>query len=123
MSRIYGNRCQQRVELAIAVILCVFEGLVIQLRESKNADTIVGEFWTKLLVPATVLSTHEAVRLLGNLLQLFGGRDSVNSGIGVAVFKALQQARNPDFEEFVEVAGGDREKFYALKKRIRFVEG
>ena len=41
----------------------------------------------------------------------------------MAVFELLQQAADPDLEEFIKVAGGDREKFDALEQRIADIGG
>jgi hypothetical protein len=36
----------------------------------------------------------------------------------VAVFELLQQAADPDFEKFVQVAGGDGKKLHPFEQRI-----
>src|SRR4030088_3334154 len=43
---------------------------------------------------------------------------AVGSGGGVAVFEWLQQAAYPDLKAFVQIAGGDGQKFHAFKQRI-----
>src|SRR5450631_1707414 len=56
-------------------------------------------------------------RVVDQFPLLHHGEPTWSGGV-VAVFELLQQAADPDFKEFVQVAGGDGEKFYALKQRI-----
>ena len=41
----------------------------------------------------------------------------------MAVFELLQQAAYPDFKEFVQIAGGDGEKFHAFEQRVAEIPG
>src|SRR3981081_948902 len=43
---------------------------------------------------------------------------AVGSGGVVAVFELLQQAAYPDLKEFVQIAGGNSQKFHPFKQRI-----
>ena len=44
------------------------------------------------------------------------------SGV-VTVFELLQQAADPDLKEFVQIAGGDGQKFNAFQQRIAEIPG
>ena len=39
------------------------------------------------------------------------------------MFHLLQQPRDPYFDEFVEIAGRDRQELYPFQQRIAFVQG
>src|SRR5258708_21200751 len=49
--------------------------------------------------------------------------ETVGSGGVVAVFELLQQAAYPDLKEFVEITGGDGQKFHAFEQRIAEIPG
>ena len=49
-------------------------------------------------------------------------RQAVGPGLAFALFGLLQQAGQADFHEFVQIAGGDGQKFHALEKGIVGVE-
>src|ERR1700724_2996860 len=49
--------------------------------------------------------------------------ETVGSGGVVPVFKLLQQAAYPDLKEFVQIAGGDGQKFHAFEQRIAEIAG
>ena len=51
------------------------------------------------------------------------GRSAVGVGLGVAVFNALHQAGLADFDEFVEIAGGDGQELDPLEQGIGGVLG
>ncbi len=41
----------------------------------------------------------------------------------MAVFELLQQAAHPDLKKFVQIAGGDSQKFHAFEERIAKIPG
>src|SRR5260370_27202689 len=49
--------------------------------------------------------------------------EAVGSGGVMAVFELLQQAAYPDLKEFVEITGGDGQKFHAFEQRIAEIPG
>ena len=54
----------------------------------------------------------------GQFLENFAGRAAVGARLAIAVFDLLQHACQADFDELVQIAGGDGEKFHPLEQRI-----
>ena len=83
----------------------------------------LGHGGHKLFAPAVVLIFDEFVdgrRELARALRAGPGR---RVPLRLALLRLLQQAGHADFHEFVQIAGGDGQKFDALEKRIAGVEG
>jgi len=117
------ERDAPRVELALAVAGDESLGRGIELVQAQHANPLLHQRGTQLLVPAAVLALHRLVDEAGERVALLDGRHAVRTGLGVAVLDALQQARHPDFEEFVEVRGGDGEELDPLQQRVALVLG
>src|ERR1035438_5920074 len=58
------------------------------------------------------------MRRLFDQLPLLHHSEAIGSHGVVAVFELLQQATDPDFEELVQIAGGDSQKFHAFEQWI-----
>lgn len=89
-------------------------------------DVLGFERWEELLVPADVLVADKNFDAFGEAVEALLLGDAIvywADGLVVAVFNALQDSGHADFDEFVEVAGGDGEELYALKERIGVVLG
>src|SRR4029077_14663961 len=74
------------------------------------------------VAPAGVLIFHEIVDVGGELGESFAGREAVGAGVHASLLGLLEKPRDADFDELVEIAGGDGEEFYALKERVGGVE-
>ena len=126
MRRIDGDRRQQRIQLAIAVVGDKRALLGRQVLHADDANSLVRQRRPQGEIPAAILIAHEVVRQLRDQLCFLTWRAAVGAGFGVAVFNALHQAADADFEELVEVARRDGEKLHPLQKRIarvlRFLE-
>lgn len=58
---------------------------------------------------------------LRNVLQFFFDGEPIRADALGAMFDLLKKAGDADFDEFVEIVGGDGQKFDAFKKRIAVV--
>ena len=123
MRRIDGYRREQRVQFPFAVVADEIAGRLVQLIESQDADAVLRERRTELLVPAVRLRGDELVRLPRQFAALVLRRQAVGAGLGVAVFDPLQQAGHADLEELIQIAGGDGQELDPLQHGIALVLG
>ena len=77
--------------------------------------------WQQVRIPAFILGCHELVHGLRDMVQLFCGGQAVGADVLRAMFDILQETRNANFHEFVQIVGGDGQEFYAFEQRIAAV--
>ena len=118
MRRIDGDRSEQRVQLAIAIVGDKRALFRRQVLHADHADALVRQRRPQGKIPAAILVAHELVRELRDQLRFLLRRAAVGAGFGLAVFNALHQATHADFEELVQIAGGDGEELHPLQQRI-----
>ena len=118
MCGIDGDRRQQRIEFPFAVVVDERQCLVIQFVDAEDANSLLGQFRraSRSFQQEYCSSTNSWVGAIDQFPLLDHGQ-AVGRGRVVAVFQLLQQAADPDFEEFVEIAGRDRQEFHALEQR------
>ena len=104
MRRIDGDRREQRIQLAIAVFGNKRTLLRREVFHADHANALVRQRGPQRKIPAAILIAHEIVRELRDQLRFLRGRAAVRTGLGLAVFNALHQAANADFEKLVQIA-------------------
>ena len=80
----------------------------------ENADSGSVELGAQLRVPAAILLANEGVDIFAEVVERLLRGEAVESRFFVAVFNSLQHAGDTDFDEFIEVAGGDGEELDPL---------
>jgi len=123
VGRINRDRREQWIKLPFTVIVDESQGLVVQLVDTQHANSLLCQFRPQALVPAGILLIHKFVGGAVNQLPLFHHRQSIGSGEVMPVFQLLQQTADPDLEKFIQIAGGDGQKFDPLKQGIAQVFG
>jgi hypothetical protein len=83
-----------------------------------HTNRLCNEPGNEIIPPAIVLSFYESVDSSGELDEHFARRAAIRSRIFDAVFDLLQEACDAHFDEFVQIARSDSEKFHALEERI-----
>src|SRR5207244_9135039 len=121
MRRVYRDRRQKRIQLPLAIFLDETPALLIEIGKLQDSNPVISELRTELLVPCAILSSHQVVGFVVYQRGQLPGHHAVGARLVIAVFNLLQQASNPYFEEFVEVAGGNGEELDALQQRITLV--
>ncbi len=89
MRRIDRDRRQQRIDLALKVVLRKSPGLFTQLLPLEQPDALLAQLGHKLVVPAAVLCGHKTVNLRGQHRQRLVRPQSVVARFAVAVLNAL----------------------------------
>ena len=84
-------------------------------RSGQDPDGLLGQRGQQFFVPAFVLVADEDVHRGGNFVEFFFGGQPVGADFAGAVLDALEKTGNADFDELVEIAGGDRQKLDALE--------
>ena len=123
MRRIDGDGGQQRIDLALEVVLGKLAGFGLKFVPFEQPDALLAQFREQLVVPAGVLGVHEAVDFGGQFGQGFVGTQAIVAGLPVAVLDALHEAGLADFHIFVQVAAGNGQELDAFEKRIGRVLG
>ena len=118
MRRVHRNRGKQRIKLALAVVVHERHGRVIQFVDAEDANSLLRQFRPQAIIPAGILFFDELMGRVFDQLPLLHHGEAVGSRGVVAVFELLQQAADTDLKEFVQVAGGDGQKFHAFQQRI-----
>ena len=118
MRRVHGDRREQRLEFPFAVVVHERQCRLIQFVDAEHANSLLRQFRPQALVPAGILLFDELVGRMVDQFALLDHGQPVGSGGIVAVFELLQQAADPNLEKFVEVAGGNGEKFHPFEQRI-----
>ena len=75
------------------------------------------------LVEAAVLLGAQVLRAGVDAIQLLRNRHRIGGLLGLAQFLQVLQARDPDLEELIEVAGGDAQELQPLEQRLGVIEG
>ena len=86
-------------------------------QESTQIDSL-RERGKEFVVPDSVLIVDEDVHRGGNLRQFFFGGEAVGADFARAVFDLLEEAGNADFDEFIQVVGGDGQELDALEQGL-----
>jgi len=89
-----------------------------QFLPAKHANAAGAELRQQEIVPAAVLLGDEELQVFFDGGQRFLGGQAIESGFSVAVLNTLQDASETDFDEFVQVAGGNGEELDALQQGI-----
>ena len=123
MCRVHRDRGKQRIELPLAVVVHEGQRRLIQFVDAEDANSLLRQFRPQAFVPAGILFFDELVGCVFDQFPLLHHGEAVGSGGVVAVFQLLQQAAHPDFEEFVQIAGGNRQELDAFEQRIAEISG
>ena len=118
MRRVDRHGREQRIQFAIAVVVDEGQGSLIQFVETEDANSLLREFRPQTLIPVGILFRDELVGGFLDQFPLLHHGEPVGGGGVVAVFDLLQQAADPDFKEFIQVAGGNGQKLHAFEQRI-----
>jgi hypothetical protein len=121
MRGIDGDGRQQQVELSFTIVLDKSPGIFIELVQAQNPNSFFRKLRTQLFIPALVLLRNELMYLVRNNITLFGQGQPVRPGFAIPVFNLLDQSRQPNLKEFIQIIGADREKLQALQQRIVFI--
>jgi hypothetical protein len=118
VGRIHRHRREQRIQFFLAVLFD--EGLCarIQLVQPEHANAMFRQPWPQVAVPAVVLIVDEVVRLPIDLVPLLHQSQAIGGAFVVPVFDLLHQGGDAHLEEFVQIAGRDRQKLQALQKWV-----
>lgn len=123
MSGVDSDWRQQRINFALEVSGGSLAGRVIRVVPAQDAHPGGAESGQELLVPALVLlgdkAVHHGVHDGQRLLE--GG--AVGVELGVAVLNPLEHSSQADFDEFVQIAGGNGQELGSFEKGIGFVLG
>jgi hypothetical protein len=103
--RIDGDRGQQRIDVALEVVLGKGAGLVAQFLPLQQPDALLAQLRQQLLVPAAILRGHKTVNFGGQHGQRFGGAQAVVARLAGAVLNALHQPGLAHFHVFVQIRG------------------
>ncbi len=123
MRRVHRDRSEQRIKLALAVVIHERQCLLIQFVDAEDANSLRRQFGPQALVPAGILFFDELVSCVLDQFALLHHGEPVGSGGVVAVFELLQQAADPDLEEFIQIVGGNGEKLHAFEQRVTEISG
>ena len=120
MRRVDGQGCQDRVDLAVKIV--VEEGILsrCELAGRADPDAVLAEFWVNLLKPGLVKPSHEVMGAAGDFQQLRQRAHAVGRhvlGLEVLVKLGLQ-AGDAHLEELVEVGGADRQELEPVEQRV-----
>ncbi len=119
MRRVQSHRADHRQQLLLEVLAQPFFLRVAPLAAAHEMDLLVRELRDQHFVEDPVLLTDHLVGPLADGGEDLGGRLLVGVDLHRAGFGLLQQARDPDLEELVEVGAADAEELEALEQRIR----
>ena len=75
------------------------------------------------LIPAAVLALDKRAQLRGVAFEGLLRCHTIRADLVVAVFNALHDAGDADFDKFVEIRGGDGEEFHPLEQGIARIFG
>src|ERR1700722_18543560 len=117
------NRRQERIEFLLTILIYKTQRGGIQFVQGQHSNTARRQSRTQARVPAVILVVDKLVAQVSEKFALLHQRGAVGTGFVVAVFNLLHHGGNANFEELAEIAGGNREKLYALEQRIAFVPG
>ena len=115
-SIVTGVRSGSDLPHVVKVDLIFFR--VIESCYRQNTDSFSRESGKQRAIPAVVLVRHKGMQLGSDTAQLFFRAETIRTGISVSVFHLLEEPSQPNFDEFVKVAGSDCQKLHSLKKRI-----
>src|SRR5262249_8469598 len=87
----------------------------------EKRDAVGDELWAQLLFPDLSGALQHRERLLADDRELLFGCTSVGRNGFTACAQLLQQRRDADHEELIEVGAGDREKLDALEQGMAVV--
>src|SRR5580700_8254295 len=121
MSRVHSDWGQERVQFPFAIFVYKTQGLFIEFVQAQYANTVVRKIRTQARIPAVVLVVDEFMGQLRKHIPLCGERETIGTGLVIAVLDLLHHGSDPNFEELVEVAGGNREKLQPLEKGVTLV--
>src|SRR5581483_8877517 len=118
MGGIYRDRRQQRIEFTLAVFFDKRSRLGIEFLQTEHPDPVLCHLRAQFVVPAAILLLDKFVGSGRNPLTFFQAGQAIRPRLGISVLDLLDQAGHADFEELIQVAGGDGEEFQAFQQRI-----
>src|ERR1700723_2592497 len=121
MRRIDGNRREQRLNRLGVKILDVLARLGAQIAPSQNMDRFRLESRKELGAPALILLLTETADFRDQLGEYLLRDTPVSFRLAGSVFGLLHQPGEANFDELVQIACGNTQKFDPLKKGIRRV--
>src|SRR4051794_30790529 len=89
--------------------------------QSQNAYPMLGQSWSKLVIPAVVLLIDKLVGITRDDIALFQQCQIVGACLRISVFNLLNQTGHANFKELIQVAGCNGEKFQPFKEWIACV--
>jgi hypothetical protein len=113
MSRIQPYRNQERLDLALIVVVHPFALCRVALAVRNDVDALAREGRHQLVVVERVLPPYQRMRHLGQALEGLHGVVALVVACGIGD----QVRRRPDLEEFVEVGRNDAQVAQALDQR------
>ena len=123
MRRIHRNRREHRIDASLVKGLCELRCFGIEIANRENVYGLLCERRKDFIVPAFVLVANEDVHRFGDFGEFLLGGQAIWTDSLRALLDFLQEARDADFDELVEVVGGDSKKFSAFEERIADVAG
>ena len=90
-------------------------GGFVDLAPLQHADAILIKRRAKVFRPAAVLIADKIVHILDHDVQGLLRGEAVEARLRVSIFNTLHDAGYPDFDEFIQVAGGNGQKFNPLE--------
>src|SRR6185437_15054917 len=121
--RIETQRTQHRLHLVLEILLEPTPRLRRPVVAAEQRDLALRERRQQDLVEATILLGHEAGGALVNGRELLLERQAIGRERARAQLEQLLEAGDPDLEELIEIARGDKEEAQPLEQRHRLVEG
>ena len=122
MRRIDRQRREQREDVGEEMLLQPGALGLLELRAVDQRDADGGEFGPQF-DPALLLIARQLRNRLADARELLARRQPVRARHRDALAHLAFKARHAHHEEFVEVAGGDRQEAHPLQKRMVFVGG
>ncbi len=113
-----GDGREERIDLALVKGGGVGAAFVGQILPAQYANAAGAKLRQQEFVPAAVLLGDKKLQVFFDGGQRLLGGQAVESGFPVAILNALQDAGEADFDEFVQVAGGNGQKLDPFEQGV-----
>ena len=122
MGRVDGQGREHGPDFVPVIPLHPFQVRRVQFGDVEDPNPVFCQRRHQFVPPAAALVRHHAADPPDNGAENLRRRETVQAAFHYLRFDLLFQSGNPDFEEFVEVRGGNAEEFQLFEKRIGSVE-
>ena len=119
---IQPQRAQDRLDLGGKVVFDPGPGRRIPVLRIEHVDASLAERWQQHIVEAGVLIAHQILGACVDGGELLREPQTVGAGLDRAELQQLFETGDADFEELIQIAGGDTQEIQPLEQRHPQVE-